>query len=112
VRGRIPRDPTIFVFTDDPNWVEANLEFPYETHVFKGADYTVPGHIGKEHVDLAMMSYCCNSIIANSSFHWWGAWLSERRMFGNTIVAPATWFADPTAQAHAGDIVPSRWIRV
>jgi hypothetical protein len=103
-------DPELFVFADDPNWVRENIQFPYPSHIFYNA-MSVPGRMGREDVDLSLMSYCNNSIVANSSFHWWGTWLGDRKRTG-VVVAPATWFTDPSAQANSGDIVPERWVRV
>ncbi len=39
-------------------------------------------------VDLAIMSKCDMHIIANSSFSWWGAWLSK----SSGVLAPSKWF--------------------
>lgn len=111
VRQHLGADPIIFVFTDDPEWVQQNWHFKgCKTHYFVG-DRTVPGHMGREDVDLGLMSLCNSAIIANGTFHWWGAWLGEERSAGLRI-APKQWFRDPTAQAETGDIVPNRWHKI
>lgn len=110
VTQKVVDDPILFIFSDEPDWVEANMAFPFETHIFKNAA-TIPGRMGREDIDLALMSYCNNAIIANSSFHWWGAWLGDQRRRG-VVVAPTVWFTDHTSQSYAGDIVPDRWIKV
>lgn len=56
--------------------------------------------------DLSLLKSCKNSIISNSSFSWWGAWLREKNNGGITI-APKQWFG-PNGPAH-NDIVPDRW---
>jgi hypothetical protein len=61
--------------------------------------------------DMYAMSKCKHHIIANSSFSWWGAWLSEKSKFGRsggTIIAPKNWFG-PSGPPQ-NDIVPRRWI--
>ncbi|MFZ1685797.1 MAG: alpha-1,2-fucosyltransferase [Flavobacteriales bacterium] len=88
-----------FVFSDDADWVRANLQLPYPTTV---NDHN-PGD--QSHWDLWLMRHCKHHIIANSSFSWWGAWLSEPA--GRTVIAPRNWFADPAIQ-H--DILPIEWL--
>ena len=110
VRAYEEEDPVVFVFTDDPEWVKANWDFGFETHYFIG-DRTVPGHLGREDVDLGLMSLCNSAIIANGTFHWWGAWLGEKYGTGLRI-APKQWFRDPVAQAQTGDVIPDRWFRI
>ena len=110
VREYLKQDPVLFIFTDDPDWVKQNWDFRFETHYFIG-ERTLPGHIGREDVDLGLMSLCNSAIIANGTFHWWGAWLGER--WGTGIrIAPKQWFRDPEAQAQTGDIVPDRWHKI
>ena len=59
-----------FVFSDDPDWVKANLKLNAPTA------YILPSADGKEAHDLHLMSQCKHNIIANSSFSWWAAWLN------------------------------------
>ena len=37
---------------------------------------------------LWLMSMCDDFIIANSTYSWWGAWLSNR----GTVIVPNIWF--------------------
>jgi hypothetical protein len=48
-------------------------------------------------------------VIANSSFSWWGAWLSDHPT--KVVIAPERWFADPEANAET-EVVPKRWLRI
>lgn len=59
-------------------------------------------------IDIRMMSSCEHAIIANSTFHWWGAWLGPDRR--GKVVAPKKWFA--TDVPGMEDIVPDRWIKL
>lgn len=73
--------PQYFVFTNDPDWAEEH---------FAGSDAVVvrgegrPDGSGIE--DMKLMSLCRHHIIANSSFSWWGSWLSREE--GRLVMAP------------------------
>jgi hypothetical protein len=94
-------NPTLFVFSDDPQWARTHLSFPFPTH---HVDHNRPEDAFQ---DLRLMSYCQHHIIANSSFSWWGAWLSKSP--NGTVVAPARWYA---AERPTPDLIPSRWTRI
>jgi hypothetical protein len=113
-------EPRIFVFSDDPGWCRAALHdgsFPlnidHSTLMVCGSFYqTTPQHLGSEHIDLFLMSKCHHGILANSTFSWWGAWLSEsaNRFKKQIHIAPEQWFT--TQQVDSRDIVPARWVRL
>lgn len=85
----------VLVFSDDPQWCKEN--FP--------GDFTIVESNSK-YEDLKLMSACDYAVIANSSFSWWGAWLSRQRM----VIAPKQWFTDPMMDYT--DIVPERWVKL
>ncbi len=94
----------IFIFTNDILWVRENF-------ILQNANiHFIEGNNGvNSWKDMALMSYCKNHIIANSSFSWWGAWLSERN--GN-IYAPYKWFSDVDTKYSIHDFIPDNWIIV
>lgn len=102
VRETTGIDPELFVFSDDPDWVAANLRLPYQMHLVRDNDAST------NFEDLRLMTACRHHIVANSSFSWWGAWLDARS--DSITVAPARWFAGDTPDAR--DLVPQRWTRV
>ena len=53
------------------------------------------------------MSLCSHFILSNSSFSWWGAYLSQYE--NKVIVAPETWFG-PDAPQNWQDIYCKDWI--
>ena len=53
------------------------------------------------------MSMCNYQIIVNSSYSWWGAWLSG----SENVIAPTVWFGEE-AGLDDKDIVPDRWERI
>ena len=63
----------------------------------------------KPEMDLYLMTQCgAGCIISNSTFSWWGAYLSENS--GRTIVCPWPWFTD---QQHPKmtNLLPPTWIK-
>jgi Glycosyl transferase family 11 len=94
--------PHFFVFSDDPEWVTQNLRFePAVTHVTVNSP-------ARGFRDLQLMSRCRHHIIANSSFSWWGAWLS--RSPDKLVVAPKRWFNQ--AGHDTRDLLPEAWVKL
>jgi hypothetical protein len=98
---RVPRAKA-YIFSDDVEWAAANVP--------KHCPMTiVTGTITRtEMEDLAVMSRCKHFIIANSTFSWWGAWLSDRP--GKSVIAPSRFFRIP--QPWEKDMVPDTWERI
>ncbi len=92
----------LFVFSDEPDWVRENFRPRFPTTF-------VAGHgIAYAYRDMQLMSLCRHHIIANSSFSWWGAWLSTNP--DKQVVAPARWFAN--SPIDLGHVVPAAWHRL
>jgi hypothetical protein len=87
----------LYVFSDDPEWVRANIQHPSITFV---SDF---GFSAEQ--DLWLISACQHQIIANSSFSWWGAYLNDYA--SKIVVAPEPWF-DAKHMAQQ-DIIPTDW---
>jgi len=62
----------------------------------------------KAYEDLRLMSLCRHHIIANSSFSWWGAWLSAHP--GKIVIAPKKWFN--LDDINTDDLLPEGWLRL
>ena len=60
--------------------------------------------------DLCLMSLCTDAIIANSSFSWWGAWLSANE--NKTICSPdpKIWFGPNNSHLDTSDLIPNDWV--
>ncbi len=92
------KNPELFVFSDDIDWVNNNLKFVLPTTFIdnNGPDY--------EHFNL--ICNCKHQIIANSTFSWWAAWLNNYQ--GKIIISPKWWYRDPVKN---GSIIriPQDW---
>jgi len=86
-------DIPIMLFSDDME--EAKSVVPWHTNTFHSPN---PGF------DLAMMTLAKYHVIANSSFSWWGAWLSD----SERVIAPKNWFG-PRSKFDTKDLIPDRW---
>tara|TARA_R110002074_G_scaffold149698_1_gene302405 strand:- start:15226 stop:15531 length:306 start_codon:yes stop_codon:yes gene_type:complete len=89
-------DRPVKIFSDDPEWCSKN---------FKGGRFEISKKDFLE--DFELLSKCSYHIIANSSFSWWAAWLSDSKK----VIAPAIWFG-PNGPGEAKDIVPSNWTTI
>lgn len=89
------------IFSDDIDWCRKN----FTGHEFSFSETQDPI------TDLAKMLACDKFIIANSSFSWWGAWLSTTP--GKQVVAPGKWFGPKLAPTHdTKDLIPDKWIKI
>lgn len=87
------------IFSDDIPWCKK---------IFKGNKF-IFSEGNKPIMDLKLMTKCSNHIIANSSFSWWGAWLSNSE--GNNIIAPKNWFGPKLIPTHnTKDLIPDGWV--
>jgi glycosyltransferase involved in cell wall biosynthesis len=86
----------VWVFSDDIPWCQENLHFDCPTRYIKDEDY----------IEMYLMSFCKNIVIANSSFGWWAAYLSNAKVY-----APSNWYG-PSLIAEGfkiEDLIPDRW---
>ena len=93
--------PTFIFFGDDRAFINSlilDLRQRFRCSAATGS--------GDDVDDFCLMRSCKHHIIANSSFSWWAAWLSERP--GTMVVAPQSgWTGKGTIVA---DALPSRWV--
>lgn len=102
IQQKNPGISRFFVFSDDQDWVKRNFSI--------GVPFQTVGHktVGQECEDLILMSSCAHHVIANSSFSWWGAWLSDNP--DKAVIAPEKWFNE--ADLDTRDLIPRSWQRI
>ena len=91
----------VIVFSDDPVWCHDEGTFVDDRFIISENE--------DNRVDLCLMSLCDDFIIANSSYSWWGAWLSTNK--DKTVIAPAQWFGKTgyTKDHNTKDLIPNDW---
>lgn len=75
MREQLP-DMELFIFTDDKEFVKSNFDL-YEYELIEGVS---------DLEEFTLMQHCKHHIIANSTFSWWAAYLSNDR--GGIVYAP------------------------
>ena len=89
----------VIIFSDDTDWCKAQP-------LFEGDRFLVCEG-GGPYTDLYMMSKCDDFIIANSTFSWWGAWLSHNKE--KVVIYPDRWFGPNNIDKSTADLFPPEW---
>lgn len=91
----------VIIFSDDSEWCK-------QQDIFKNNRFVLL--VGNSnYVDLCLMSLCTDFIIANSSFSWWGAWLStnmDKKVYSPN---PSKWFGSNLSHLDTSDLLPVDW---
>jgi hypothetical protein len=96
-------DRQVIVFSDDPAWCK-------EQELFSDDRFMISENEDNR-IDLCLMSLCSDYIIANSTFSWWGAWLSVNK--DKKVIAPIQWFGTGYTKDHnTKDVTPNGWTRI
>ena len=97
--------PTIFVFSDDIDWVKAEMNLPKST-IYVSELRQISGDRLRASQEIYLMSLCQHNIISNSSFSWWGAYLNQ--FIDKIVIAPNVWSRSKII-SHK-NILPSGWV--
>jgi Glycosyl transferase family 11 len=92
IKTLIP-DPEFYIFADDWEWVKENLSFLSSTNLMQG---------NNDIDDFYLLLYSKNTIVANSTFSWWAAYLKPHE--DATIIVPETY------GSRIG--LPDKWIQL
>jgi hypothetical protein len=94
--------PKFFIFSDDILWVKEHMEGLFTDAVF------VDNPILHDEEVFMLMSECKHSIIANSSFSWWAAYLNAHT--GKIVITPKKW--QNAYMPSIDELCPPDWIRL
>jgi len=97
----LPPHDVLLVVSDDIEWCKENIKLP--NVVFNDNNKYF------NHESLWLLSLCDHFIISNSTFSWWGAWLS--RTDNKVVISPDTWFG-PDITVNPKDIWCDNWIKI
>lgn len=90
--------PVFFVFSDDMNWAKENL--------IGDNVHFIDWNTGKKsYLDMYLMAQCKAHIIANSSFSYWGAYLSSENFL---TIYPSKWYN----LQKSPNIAPEDWVAI
>lgn len=85
------------IFSDDIAWCRKNLQVD-NCYYFEHKDIAT---------NLRAISLCDHHIIANSSFSWWGAWISNAEL----VIRPGKWFG-LAGPKNFDQMFPTGWVSI
>lgn len=108
-------DTKFYVFSDDIEWCHKNFGDPCMTYIdgvarpVEVADRVRAGE-PRDFLDMFAMSMCKHHIMANSTFSWWGAYLSD----DPKVIYPGRWFGTHPAVRDIPwrKMIPKTWEEV
>ena len=95
----LPQNIEVIIFSDEPQWCKRQKLF--ESDRFLVSETMNP------YVDLCLMTMCDYIIMANSTYSWWGAYLSDAKK----IIAPSAWNSDSNT-IESKDSYCDNWIKI
>lgn len=93
-------NPIFLVFSDDIEWVKRNIDF-LGCDAYSGEENTVT--LAEK---IKLMSLCKNFIISNSTFSWWGQYLSNNK--SKIVISPSHWYKIDMPS----DLLDDSWIKI
>ena len=109
--GTYRKGAHFFVFSDEPDKAKdifAHLDVPVTFVTEQSESLGYYGTKG-DYMDFELMRLCKHYIIANSTFSWWPAYLSENP--DKIVVAPSRWFENASMQKNlvASGLLQDDW---
>lgn len=102
-------NPIFFVFSNthsDIEWIKGNYHFK-DNKANREIKLIYVDLNNPDYEELRLMYTCNHFIISNSTFSWWGAWLSDNE--NKVVCAPTRW---NLADDNDSNIFLSSWIKI
>jgi len=95
------KNPKFFLFcSEEPEYIRNHFDI--------GVDYELIGEQNKTretfYENMRLMMACKHAIIANSTYSWWAAWLTDWP--GKIVIAPSSWID------NQDEIICENWIKM
>lgn len=105
LNSRVP-DAHFYIFSDRPTEARALIPLPDQRMT------VITHNKGDENAfaDLWLMTHCKHFVIANSTFSWWGAWLSGHQ--AKCVIAPGFVKRHGVSSWGFDGLLPDDWIRL
>ena len=108
----VGRDSSFLIFSDDLDWCRRRFGTAPNLHYVEGAPRPLlpEDRIGlpQDQWTLFLMARCERHIIANSTYSWWGAYLSD----DPSPIYPDRWFEGILADEPVERMIPPTWQQV
>ena len=104
IAAQLGETPVFYVFSDDIEWCKKEFR-DIENLIFVDSSISY-----NQHTDLELMRNCKHFIIANSTFSWWGAWLSENQQ--KIVVCPKKWLVNCEANTKIINALARNFIQI
>jgi len=98
---QLPPHDKLIIMSDDIKWCEENIKLPNSVFIDPSKYW--------DHEGIWLLSLCDHFIISNSSFSWWGAWLSKTT--DKKVIAPSIWVG-PDINDNMEDVWCDEWIKI
>lgn len=104
---KIKGDYEFLVFTDDVEWAKENIN-----EELLGGRYFEIVEKGDALNDMKYLAMCEKHIVSNSTYGWWGAWLSNST--NKQVVSPHedNWFGSMNKHLSVSDLLLPEWERI
>jgi hypothetical protein len=101
--SKIRSDNNIFlIISDDINWCKEQFD---ENDIVFSQVSTMPTSISKHLIDFCLLSKGDSIVMANSSYSWWAAWLSEAQ----NIYCPDKWWGSLNSHFNETNLRHKKW---
>jgi hypothetical protein len=114
-----PHNILYFCEEADQDYIQKQMILPLKKNPLfenKIGTFQCIDHKLEDWEQVLVMSLCQKHIIANSTFSWWGAYLSEEKQsksnISRQIYYPTTWFGTAMGNKNMADMFPSDWHRI